>query len=241
MTTVQTQNGIFKTHDEDIYIKAHMSGGMVYEHHLINGPIRQYIEKSRYIVDVGANIGCHAISYANMNPDAQVWAFEPQKSIYDVLTHNIKLNNLRDRVHAFPHGLGHTNSTLSLCKLDEVFDKNRQGHNRGGVGIGVGGEQIEIKTLDEMNLPGLDFLKIDVEGAEGLVIEGAAKTIQKYRPIIFFEHNSQTIDPKCVGVDNVPTPFYALKKLGYHVFTHLDWDNYITLPWDNLFYRTAAC
>ena len=91
-----------------------------------------------------------------------------------------------------------------------------------------------------MNLPGLDFLKIDVEGAEGLVIEGAAETIKKYRPIIFFEHNSQTIDPKCVGLDNVPTPFYALKKLGYHVFTHLDWDNYLTLPWDNLFYRVNA-
>ena len=216
-----------------------MRSGMVFEHHLINGPVRQYIQKSKYIVDAGANIGCHAISYANMNKEAEVWAFEPQKSIYDILAHNIKSNNLCDRVHAFQYGLGHTNTSLNMCKLDDVFDKNRLGHNLGGVGIGTGGEKIDIMTIDEMNLPGLDFLKIDVEGAEGLVIEGAAKTISKYRPIIFFEHNEKTIDPKCAGVDNVPTPFYALKKLGYHVFTHLDWDNYITLPWDNLFYRMA--
>lgn len=240
MGTVHTPNGIFKVHDEDIYIKAHMSGGLVYEHHLINGPIKQYIQKSKYIVDAGANIGCHSISYANMNKDAEVWAFEPQKSVFDVLTHNIKVNGLENRVHAFQHGLGHKEASLSLCSLDEVYDSNRKGFSRGGVKIGEGGEKLDIKTLDSFNLPGLDFMKIDVEGAEGLVIEGAAKTIEKYRPIIFFEHNFQFIDPKAAGVQYVPTPFYALKKLGYHVFTHLDWDNYIALPWDNLFFRAPA-
>jgi FkbM family methyltransferase len=237
MGTVHTPNGIFKLHDEDIYIKAHMSQGQVYENHIINGVLKQYIAKSRYIVDAGANIGCHAISYANMNKDAEVWAFEPQKSVFDVLSHNIKVNALSERVYAFQHGLGHANKTLNLCKLDEVFDERRQGFNRGGVRLGEGGETLEIKTLDSLDIPGLDFLKIDVEGAEGLVIEGATETIKKYRPIVFFEHNSQTIDPKLVGLEHVPSPFYALKKLGYHVFTHIDWDNYIALPWDNLVYR----
>ena len=117
-----------------------------------------------------------------------------------------------------------------LNSLDNVYDPGRNGHNKGGLGIGEGGEIMELKTLDSMNLPGLDFLKIDVEGAEGLVLQGAAETIKKYKPTIFFEHNWQTIDPKLVDVGHVPTPFEVLVQLGYTTFKYIDWDNYITFP-----------
>jgi hypothetical protein len=103
-----------------------------------------------------------------------------------------------------------------------------QGHNKGGLGIGEGGEIIKIRTLDSLDLPGLDFLKIDVEGAEGLVLQGAAQTIKKYKPVIFFEHNDAKIDPKVVGLHHVPTPFEVLVKLGYKTFNYIDWENYLT-------------
>ena len=98
------------------------------------------------------------------------------------------------------------------------------------MGIGKGGERLRICTLDSMNLPGLDYIKIDVEGAEGLVIRGGVETIKKYKPVVVFEHNYVTIDPSHVGLEHVPTPFEELVKLGYKHFTYLDWENYIALP-----------
>ena len=205
-----------------------MLAGQVFESHIINGTLKPYIEKSRYIVDVGANIGCHAVSYANFNPECQVWAFEPQEKLHGILTRNVTRNKLDDRVTVSRCGLGHVETDATMASLDTVFDYQQNGCNKGGLGIGEGGEKIKIVTLDSLNLPGLDFLKIDVEGAEGLVVQGGAETIKKFKPVIFFEHNYQTIDPKILGLEHVPTPFEALVKLGYKKFEYVDWDNFIT-------------
>jgi FkbM family methyltransferase len=230
MFIVNTPNGKFMCDPEDIYISSHMSSGQVFEGHIINGTLLPIIRTCKYIVDVGANIGCHSVSYANANQDCSVWAFEPQKKLFNILETNVMANNLGDRVKTYNFGLGHKEMNTQLNSLDKVYDSNRDGHNKGGLGIGEGGEIMELKTLDSMNLPGLDFLKIDVEGAEGLVLQGAAETIKKYKPTIFFEHNSQTIDPKLVGVGHVPTPFEVLVQLGYRTFKYIDWENYITSP-----------
>lgn len=225
---VNTLNGVFEIDQDDIYIRNHMMSGAVFESHIINGTLKPYIEKSKYVVDVGANIGCHAISYANFNPECRVWAFEPQDKLHGILTRNVMRNNLSERVHVFKYGLGHEIRETTMTSLDKVYDPYQRGHNKGGLGIGEGGECITIKTIDSLNLPGLDFLKIDVEGAEGLVIQGGAETIKKYKPVIFFEHNDQVIDPKVLGLNHVPTPFETLVKLGYKTFKYVDWENYIT-------------
>jgi len=226
---IHTPNGIYEIDEEDCYIRNHMSSGHVFESHIINGTLKPYIEKSKYIIDAGANIGCHGISYAHFNPDATVWSFEPQKNLYEILSRNVARNGLGSRVHVFNKGLGHKTMSVSLASLDTVRDDapHQQGWNKGGIGIGEGGEMMDVVTVDSLNLPGLDFMKIDVEGAEGLVIKGAANTIKKYKPVIFFEHNEQRIDPKLVGLDGVPTPFVELVKLGYKHFEYTDWDNYI--------------
>lgn len=225
---VATPNGHFEIDPEDIYIGSHVLGGRVFENHIINDTLKPYIEKSKYIVDVGANIGCHAISYANFNPECVVWAFEPQQKLFNVLSNNIVHNNLSERIHASKCGLGHAEMASTLSSLANVFDAKRRGFNKGGLGIGFGGEPIDIKTLDSFDLPGLDFIKIDVEGAEGLVIQGGRETIKKFKPIVFFEHNYQTVDPMVLNLDHAPSPFEELVKLGYKTFTYVDWDNYIT-------------
>jgi FkbM family methyltransferase len=229
MEPVRTPNGLFFLHEEDIYIAAHTSSGQVFEGHIINGVLEPIIKKAKYIVDAGANIGIHSISYANMNPTCKIWAFEPQLSLVDILRMNCAVNKIGpDRVEIFNCALGHKEDSLTLCPLSDVHDAPRNGYNRGGVQIGLGGEKTLMRRLDSFDLPGLDYMKIDVEGAEGLVIEGAAETIKKFRPVIFFEHNFQTIDPKAVGLTHCPSAFTALTKLGYRNFEYTDWDNYIT-------------
>jgi len=226
---IGTPNGNFNIDFDDCYIRNHMMCGRVYEHHIINDMLKPHVENAKYIVDVGANIGCHCVSYAGFSPEATVWAFEPQKKLFDILKKNVEQNGYADRFHLFDHGLGHESAELELSSLDTVVDERCQGWNKGGIGIGKGGEKLRIETLDSLNLPGLDYIKIDVEGAEGLVIQGAQETIKKYKPVICFEHNSQTIDPSDVGVEHVPTPFEELVKLGYKTFKYLDWENYLAL------------
>jgi FkbM family methyltransferase len=224
---IKTQNGVFNIDMDDCYIRNHMLSGRVYEHHIINGMLKPHVEKATYIVDCGANIGCHCVSYAGMSPDAFIWAFEPQKKLFDILKTNVSINGYGDRIRLYNKGLGHTEAELELHSMDRVEDKAHMGWNKGGLGIGKGGEKLEIQTLDSMHLPGLDYMKIDVEGAEGLVIQGARETIKKFKPIIVFEHNSVTINPSHVGLEHVPTPFEELVKIGYKKFQYLDWENYI--------------
>jgi len=224
---IRTPNGVFLVDVEDAYIRNHMMAGRVYEHHIINDMLKPHVEKAKYIVDVGANIGCHCVSYAGINPEATLWAFEPQKKLFDILSHNVAQNGHAGRFHLYNHGLGHERAELEMNTMASV--EVQGGWNKGGLGIGKGGEKLRVETLDSLNLPGLDFMKIDVEGAEGLVIQGAAETIKKYKPVICFEHNSQTIDPTHVGVEHVPTPFEVLSKLGYKTYKYLDWENYIAL------------
>ena len=229
---IKTPNGIFEIDLDDCYIRNHMMSGKVFEHHIINGRIKKYVEKSKYIVDVGANIGCHTISYASFSPESKIWAFEPQKKLCEILKRNVSVNNYSKRIEVFNKGLGHKKMNTQLRPVDAVRDENNNGWNKAGLGIGKDGENIEIITLDSLNLPGLDYMKIDVEGAEGLVISGAEETIKKYKPVIFFEHNYQKIDPEDVGMDYVPTPFEVLVKLGYKTFLYVDWDNYLAFPDD---------
>lgn len=237
---INTPNGVFEVDPDDAYIYRHMSQSCnIFESHIVNSVIKGIVEKSTYILDVGANIGCHAVSYGNFNPNCKVWAFEPQSKLYDILERNVERNNLGDRVKTFRCAVAHASARATLASFDKVFDYTNGVVNKGGIGFGEGGEATDVITIDSLNLPGLDFMKIDVEGAEGLVIMGAAETIKKYKPVIFFEHNYQTIDAKMVGIDHVPTPFEALVKLGYTVFEYVDWENYITF-FDTKSPRTLA-
>lgn len=228
---IRTVNGVFDIDIEDCWIRNHMCSGRVFEHHIINDMLKTHVEKSKYIVDVGANIGCHAVSYAGFNADSKIIAFEPQEKLYEILIKNVKQNGYQDRIHVYKQCLGHCKMSCELASLDKMDkDLHNGGCNKGGVGIGKGGEHVTITTLDSLELPGLDFIKIDVEGAEGLVIMGGKETIKKYKPVVCFEHNYQRIKPTDVNLEHVPTPFEELVKLGYKRFEYLDWENYLAFP-----------
>ena len=212
----------------DCWIRNHMVGTQkMFEEDLIRNKLGPYVEKAKYIVDAGANIGCHTVSYAKINPSALIWSFEPQKETFGFLEKNVRYNELADRVHIFQKALSYKEGTAQLVN-ESTQAWPGHGVNRGGIGFGEGGEEVGTVTLDSLDLPGLDFMKIDVEGAEGLVLKGAVNTIRKFKPVITFEHNFQRVDPKTVGLEVVPTPFEVLVDLGYSTFVHIGDNNYIT-------------
>lgn len=140
------------------------------------------------ILDVGANMGYHALRLALREPLATVHAFEPLPQSYEFLARNIAANGLADRVRA--HGYGLSRSSGSF----EFFIAPENGTNASLLNVAARDDARRVvgltMTLDDWAAntgARPDYLKIDVEGAELWVLEGGAKTIAAHRPCVFLE------------------------------------------------------
>jgi len=147
------------------------------------------------VVDVGAHVGYHAIRLANLvGPHGRVIAYEPEPTLADILQINIDRNGLSDRATAHRTAVGRINGRQPLW---------RNGSNTGGASLsreavdgGVSGSSsVEVVTLDFHLLEDLelestiDLIKVDVQGHEFSVLEGASKVIERDWPTIGFEYN----------------------------------------------------
>ena len=141
--------------------------------------VEQFITVGSNVVDVGAHIGTVTIPYAQFVGDhGRVYAFEPQQKIYAELLSNLFLNNINN-VTAIRKALGDSFGELEM----EVPPRN----NEGATGFGNNGELVPIIPLDSLRLKDISFIKIDVEGAEKMVLEGARQTITRDKPVVYIE------------------------------------------------------
>lgn len=125
--------------------------------------------KVRYIVDAGANIGCVTLYLARSFPEAQLISLEPDSGNYTSLEYNIKLNNLNS-VTPLQKGLWGVDCTLapSFDFRDAREWSFRFAPSRSNTGI----PGISIPTLmRDFAMPGIDVLKIDIEGAEVILFD----------------------------------------------------------------------
>ena len=143
--------------------------------------IDSYLQDNAVILDIGANIGSHTIYWAVERNAKKVYSFEPLPDTYRILNTNIELNSLKNRVQTFNFALSDEN-----CKgVIDFYNKE----NIGGTSFKkyTNGD-VEFRQLDKINIPEkIDLIKIDVEGAEVLVLKGAKETIVKNKPIIVLE------------------------------------------------------
>lgn len=156
-------------------------------------------------LDIGANIGNHAVSFADHF--VHVHAFEPNPKALDLLQLNAKL---RPNITVHPIG---------LSERAETLEGIQPSHNLGGTGVTTlsleTGTMVSLPLfpLDEIDLglgeARITFVKIDVEGLEAQVIRGAAKTLTRHRPVIGME-----VDRKSVSKGSNPA-INAAFDLGY--------------------------
>lgn len=150
------------------------------------------------IVEVGANMGLHTVALAKIAPHGKVIAFEPQRIIFQQLCCNLALNNLTN-VYSYRLGVSDKNDEylIETCdystdwnygsfSLDKGFSTEEQFHHQ------TTKEPIEVINLDDFSpihqLNALDLLKVDAEGFDIKVLNGASKTIERLQPIIFVEY-----------------------------------------------------
>jgi len=162
--------------------------------------LRQFIQPGDCIIDVGANIGTHTVPFAQfVGPAGVVIAIEPQRIPYQLLCANAVLNNLYN-IHTINIAVGSKPGTTRIPVYLEGNIGN-VGHEHWGQG-----ELTTVTTLDAINFSGVNLIKIDVEGMEKDVLEGAVQTINKYKPVIFVENNNE---------QNSATLIQKLFDLGY--------------------------
>jgi FkbM family methyltransferase len=137
------------------------------------------------VLDAGANIGNHSLYLASI-VGCRVAAFEPNKELSNALLTSVKLNDLGDHVTVSSHALGKINDTGHFAK--EIPD------NLGSQSIELGDGPIKIKPLDSIRFAGVvKAIKIDVEGMELDVLKGGSRLIDKDRPILYVECQTEEI------------------------------------------------
>ncbi|MBO4491312.1 MAG: FkbM family methyltransferase [Lentisphaeria bacterium] len=141
--------------------------------------VRSYLKEGMVYVDIGANIGNHTVFFSKICKAKQIYSFEPQKEIFRILQKNTELN----------HCEGVTLSNFALgCKKGMLSINNFDPENWGGTSfIPDDNGNTPVETFDSLNIGKVDFIKIDVEGAETDVLLGAEKTISRDNPIVWCE------------------------------------------------------
>ena len=212
----QTWAGIIGSYCQDLPFRNHVKNGAIFEQDMIRGMLEPYVKRSKYIFDIGAHCGHHTLAYSTLNPEAEIHSFEPQSAMFKMLCLNV-MNNPQQckNVHTYNMALSNVHA---MGQMEE-------GTFGGDAHVGKGGEDIKFMSLDSLNVKGCDYMKIDVEGCEPLVLEGALETIKKYRPVICFEDNNSSVIHKITDKDS----HTILKDLEY-VIHPLVYYNFLALP-----------
>jgi FkbM family methyltransferase len=130
------------------------------------------------MVDVGANIGYFGISFASYNAGNKVYAFEPSERNFQLLSDNIKANNLLNQVMPFKLALSNSSGELFFDPGPE--HQTGWGHLSDTPTL----QKVQVTTLNEFfkdKTDHIDLLKIDVEGADLKVILGASDLFRQRR------------------------------------------------------------
>lgn len=162
-------------------IQRHHFRGQLYEAEELE-MIRSHFPAGGIFLDIGANVGNHSLFAVKSLGARQVVAYEPTSLQHSILSINVALNELSDRitVHRLAlsnrSGFGHITTAL----IDNIGGARLSSESSG--------ELVHLVKGDEMlgDVP-IDFVKIDVEGHEIEVLEGLSTVISKRRPVLFVE------------------------------------------------------
>lgn len=151
----------------------------------------QACRSSSVAFDIGANAGWYTVQFASAMPSSgTVHAFEPVPKSFARLQQNIALNGFSDRVRANAFGLSDKKQTVTMyvpnfsgtgaASLKDLHPEE------GSISVNATFETLDAYAK-RTGISRIDLIKMDVEGAELMVLKGGIKTVELTRPIIFME------------------------------------------------------
>jgi len=180
--------------------------------------IRSIAKKDWICFDIGANIGYYSLLFASLHKEIEVHSFEPIPLCYHLLNSSILLNdfsNIRLNNFALSNYNGISEFSISKKCESSSFIHTEMSPLEKRI-------QVEVRRLDdyirENDIERIDFMKIDVEGAEKLVLEGSLETLsnKELQPKILLV---ELYDPNFIhyntSIDEIVT---FLNSYGYEAF-----------------------
>jgi FkbM family methyltransferase len=169
---------------------------------------RKVVQPGQVVIEVGANIGAHTVPLArHVGPSGLVIAFEPQRILFQMLCANLALNSLPN-VYCFNNAVGAVHGSVRVPPIDYGTRGNFGALALGGHEIG---EPLTVITLDGFTLSRCDFLKVDVEGMEKQVLEGATDLIARLKPVLYVENDREG--------EEIPL-IRLIDSMGYSMYWH---------------------
>ncbi len=145
-----------------------------------------YVKQRRVALDIGANVGLWSRDL--VRHFTHVIAFEPVAMFRECLERNVFAKNLK----IYPTALGDQEGMISM-----IITEGNTGHTH--VDPNSQNGDTEIKLLDSLELPVVDYIKIDCEGYEYRVLRGAEQTIKRCRPVVVIEQKPHDAYSKDYG------------------------------------------
>lgn len=139
--------------------------------------ISKFCKNTRNVIQAGGHCGLYAFQYAKIFN--HVYTFEPEHLNHFCLQKNLDgINNIE--IHQC--ALGKETTTISL----NINEKNCGNHS-----INLKDEgNISLKTIDSFKIQNVDLIHLDLEGFELYALQGATKTIKRFKPVIVLETNN---------------------------------------------------
>jgi len=163
-----------------------------------------HITNRRNAIDVGSHVGLWTIQLVKFFQE-NVFCFEPIAEHRECWKANLapELNPKRVATPClFEVALGPHDGGVAVMKRHAgssghtYVDPNANGNQ---------GDAVDVKTLDSFELTGIGFLKIDCEGYERFVLEGATETLQRERPVVLVEQKPGHADRYGIGTTDAVT------------------------------------
>jgi FkbM family methyltransferase len=205
----------FYTHPNDTCISDCLKTGVLFEKFLLSF-VKQFIDPTKNILDIGANIGVHSVVYSNYLTAGTVYAFEPQPVIYNILLKNIEVNRC-DNVVTYNFGASAVESEFCMNAFYDT--KANQGAFRICSKEESTGLQIQCKPIDSLKLDNVGYVKIDVEGHEYETLLGMKELLTTNKPVMLIEIHESS--PTKASV------FALLKEIGYTDYMRLSYCDYL--------------
>jgi len=162
-------------------------------------------------VDVGANLGEWSVPLAKaVGPNGRVLCCEPNPSVAAALAATLAINNLA-QARVIPAALSAADGDGHLVV---------HAADTGLAHLADAGIPVRLRSLDsllvELGFDRLDLLKIDVEGHEARVLEGAANTLRRLRPVLIFESAHEAAGERDVIANRLEDSGYDIVAVLHH-------------------------
>lgn len=206
-TKAQNHRFVLNPNDLDISVALYFDG--IYDAPLTN-VLANEIDEGDVAIDVGANLGYVTVLMGEYVGEAgRVVSFEPHPKNFRLLNKNINQNDLSGSIEVYQEALADSEGTVTLYE----HPTNKGAHSIFRKDLMTTDQAVshEVSTaIGDDVLPELvDFIKIDTEGAEPVVIKGIERTVKREQPTLIFEYDSRLWD------ENGKDTFGYLGDIGY--------------------------